>query len=124
MTRSTEPDSGVALVTGLLQIIDQQRWDDLPSVLAEDCVVERPGAAPLVGLARIDRFYRHERPIRDGRHVVHHLLTGSDTAACWGVFTGRTADGTAVEVRFAETYRLRSDRIVQRTTYVHTPAAH
>lgn len=124
MTETTEHQTSSALVTGLLDIIDRQRWDDIPTVLAEDCVVERPGAAPLTGLPRIDRFYREERPIREGKHVVEHLLTGPDTAACWGVFTGTKADGTRMEVRFAETYHLRAGRIVRRTTYVHPPAGH
>lgn len=124
MTETTEHQTTSDLVTGLLEIIDQERWDDLPAVLATDCVVERPGAAPLVGLSRIDRFYRHERPIRSGKHVVEQLLTGPGTAACWGVFTGTKPDGSRMEVRFAETYLLRSGRIARRTTYVHTSAGH
>ncbi|AOT62606.1 MULTISPECIES: nuclear transport factor 2 family protein [Streptomyces] len=109
-------------VTALLDIIDDGRWDDLPSVLAPQCVIERPGAEPLVGLARIERFYRHERPVAAGRHTVERLLADAEAAACWGTFSGTDRDGRAVAARFADTYLLEGGRISRRTTYLHGPA--
>ncbi|MFD3355314.1 nuclear transport factor 2 family protein [Streptomyces fradiae] len=93
-----------------------------PAVLAPQCVIERPGAEPLVGLARIERFYRHERPVAAGRHTVERLLADAEAAACWGTFSGTDRDGRAVAARFADTYLLEGGRISRRTTYLHGPA--
>ncbi|TDB91982.1 nuclear transport factor 2 family protein [Micromonospora fluostatini] len=110
------------LVTELFAIIDGQRWDELATVLTDDCVVERPGSPALTGLERISRFYRSERPIAAGRHEPEQVIGESDVAASWGRFTGETTQGQRVEERFAETYQLRDGRIARRTTYLHRRA--
>lgn len=123
MNRSANPaTSSAQLVTELLDIIDQSRWQDLSTVLAEDCVIERPGSALLVGLERIEQFYRHERPIADGHHQVDQVVGDSAAVACWGTFTGTTKDGRQIEERFAEAFVLQAGRITRRTTYLHRPA--
>ncbi|MFF7983327.1 nuclear transport factor 2 family protein [Streptomyces sp. NPDC007901] len=109
-------------VTALLAIIDDERWEDLPTVLAEDCVIERPGAAPLTGLARIEQFYRHERPVAQGLHKIERIVAEGEAAACWGTFTGTGRDGSAIVARFADTFLLEAGSIRHRTTYLHGPA--
>jgi len=106
-------------VTTLIGIIDAQKWDDLGSVLAKDCVIERPGAEPMVGLDRIEHFYRHERRIAHGRHILERVVADTGAAACWGTFRGESPDGTVIEARFADTFLLTDGLIHRRTTYVH-----
>ncbi|MEO6502201.1 MAG: nuclear transport factor 2 family protein [Jatrophihabitantaceae bacterium] len=103
----------------LVDIIDQNRWQDLSTVLAPDCVIERPGSEPLVGLERIERFYREERPIVSGLHKLDQVVADSEAGACWGTFSGTTKDGGSVEARFADTFTLKAGLITRRTTYVH-----
>lgn len=109
-------------VTTLIDIIDAQRWDDLKSVLAEDCVIERPGSQPMVGLEQIEHFYRNERRVSYGHHAVDRVVAAEEAAACWGTFRGETPDGTVIESRFADTFLLTNGLIHRRTTYVHGPA--
>lgn len=123
MARSAAAGRPVPVVVALFAIIDGARWDELGSVLTADCVVERPGAPPLVGLDRISRFYRHERPIAAGRHEVERVIGASDAAACWGLFTGVSREGRRVQERFAEAYRVRDGKIARRTTYLYRPPA-
>jgi uncharacterized protein len=111
--------SNAQLVAELLDLIDQHRWSDLPHLLAADCVIERPGSAPLVGLARIKHFYRHERPVAAGHHELDEVVANAGAAACWGTFTGTTKDGHSIQERFADTFRLSGDKITHRTTYLH-----
>ncbi|MEW2258923.1 nuclear transport factor 2 family protein [Streptomyces sp. NPDC047869] len=108
-------------VTALIDIIDGQRWDDLKSVLAPDCVMERPGSQPMAGLDRIEHFYRNERQVRHGKHVVDRVVADEEAAACWGTFRGETPDGSVIEARFADTFVLADGLIRRRTTYVHAP---
>ena len=105
----------------LVDIIDQNRWQDLRTVLAPDCVIERPGSEPLVGLERIERFYREERPIASGLHKIDHAVADTEAGACWGTFNGTTKAGGSVEARFADTFTLKAGLITSRTTYVHGP---
>jgi ketosteroid isomerase-like protein len=112
--------SAATLVADLFQIIDDGRWEDLGLVLADDCVVHPAQAGPLVGLARVERYYRHERPIVSGRHRLGTVVGDDDTAACWGTFTGRTAHGEDITAAVAEAFVLRAGKIVWRTSYVHT----
>lgn len=118
-----EPDrdfvSARALITDLFEIIDGRRWDELGRVLAEDCVAHPARSEPLVGLARIEHYYRHERPIESGRHRLDAVVSDVGAAACWGTFTGRTAAGEDISVSLAEAFLVRDGKIVWRTTYVH-----
>jgi uncharacterized protein len=111
------------LVTALFEIIDDGRWDDLGRVLAEDCICRPVGSAPLVGLERIERYYRHERAIASGRHKMEKVVGDLSAAACWGSFTGTTKGGEDINISVAEAFVLRDAKIVWRTTYFRpTPA--
>jgi ketosteroid isomerase-like protein len=106
------------LVTDLFDIIDTANWDDLDRVFARDCVCHPPGIEPLVGMAAIDRYYRHDRPIADGRHRIDCVVSDVGAAACWGRFTGRSKAGDPLDVEFAEAFLVRDGKIASRTTYV------
>jgi ketosteroid isomerase-like protein len=110
------------LVSELFDIIDGRRWDELGLVFATDCVYSRPGYEPLVGLAQIDHFYRHERIVESGSHVVERIVSDLGAAACWGRFQGRGRDGRELDEGFADTYRVRDGMIVYRRTYFYRAA--
>lgn len=107
------------LVSRLFAVIDGERWDELGTVFDRDAVCHRPGAEPLVGLAAIEDFYRHKRPIVSGRHELTRVVSDLDAAACWGRFTGRDQAGNTLDVRVAEAYLVRNGLITERTTYLH-----
>ena len=114
---TSKSTSAYALVTDLFATIDDGRWTELARILTPDCVCERPGTQPLAGLAMIEHFYRHDRPIESGHHEIYAVVSDLGAAACWGRFTGRHKTGTAVDARFAETFIIRDDKIAVRTTY-------
>lgn len=114
--------SASTLVTTLFDIIDGARWDELATVFTEDCVYNRPGYDPLVGLTRLDHFYQHERIIKSGRHEVLHAVGELGAAACWGRFTGVSRTGDPLDEQFADTYLVQGDKIVLRQTYFFRPA--
>jgi ketosteroid isomerase-like protein len=110
------------LVTELFEIIDGCRWPELASVFAAECVYDRPGYEPLVGLRSIERFYRNERIVGSGRHEVVHIVSDLGAAACWGRFTGVSRGGQPLDERFADTYQVAEGKIVRRQTYFYRPA--
>jgi ketosteroid isomerase-like protein len=114
--------SAEELVSTLFSIVDAGQWDELGTVFAEDCVYSRPGYEPLVGLARVREFYRHERIIAGGRHHVERVVSDVGAAACWGQFTGVSRSGQPLDEQFADTYQVRDGKIVFRQTYFYRAA--
>lgn len=110
------------LVTDLFHIIDGCRWDELDAVFADDCVYSRPGYQPIVGLEQIKRFYRDERIVASGEHLVEYTVSDLGAAACWGRFRGRSKMGEELDEGFADTYRVRDGKIVYRRTYFYRAA--
>jgi len=110
------------LISAMFELIDRADWPGLGTLFCDDVVYERPGYSPFAGRDRVLQFYRHERIIARGTHVLERTVFGDGQGACWGRFTGTTKDGTAIEVRFAEVYRLEDARVKHRTTYFYWPA--
>jgi hypothetical protein len=108
-------------VRSLFVLIDDRAWDRLGDFFAVHGTYERPGFPPLVGLARIVEFYRHERSIEAGVHTVAEVLCDGDGVACWGEMTGTLRDGSQVQVRFADVFHLADGRIGSRTSYFFAP---
>jgi ketosteroid isomerase-like protein len=106
------------LVADLFDIIDTENWDELGRVFAQDCVCHPPGVEPLVGMAAIDRYYRHDRPVAAGSHRIDRVVSDIGAAACWGRFTGQSRAGDLLDVEFAEAFLVCDGKIVSRTTYV------
>ena len=118
MTITSQPISAHALITGMFEIIDGRRWKELGRVMATDCVCRPAGSPPLIGLERIERYYREERAIASGRHQVEGVLSDLGAAACWGSFTGESMDGKSLHAAIAEIFLILDGKITQRTTYV------
>lgn len=106
-----------ALVQRLFEIIDGRDFGALGEVFAPDAVYERPGYAALEGLERLTTFYRDERIILSGQHQVEDIASGEGVVISRGVFKGKSRDGTDLNERFADVYRVSGGKIIHRTTY-------
>jgi branched-chain amino acid aminotransferase len=109
-------------IVELFRRVDSRNWTALEDSLHEDVVYERPGYEPLVGRDRVMHFYREERVIASGEHLLEHLLTDPESGACWGRFVGVHKNGTPIDERFADTYLLQDGRIRTRRTFFFRPA--
>jgi ketosteroid isomerase-like protein len=101
----------------LFQAIDTASWDHLPNFFHPNVVYERPGYAPIIGLAALHDFYSGIRIIAEGKHSLDGGLRDTDKAICWGHFHGRSKSGDALEERFADAYVLEEGLIKKRTTF-------
>lgn len=99
---------------------------DVPALLdcfAADAVYRRPGYAPLRGREALERFYRGERVIAEGRHTLDAVVVQGRGAAVRGTFAGTLRDGRHVEVGFADFFTLdEQGRVAERHTYFERPA--
>jgi ketosteroid isomerase-like protein len=106
----------------MFRIIDARDWENLRLAFCEDITYERPGYEPLVGFKRVKKFYRDERVIISGEHVLEGIVVTNDSGACWGRFIGTHKDGSAIDERFADAYTFQDDRIKTRKSYFFRPA--
>ncbi len=97
-------------------LIDANDYEGLVQLFAPDVVYERPGQSRIEGRSALRRFYEDERPLSDGSHEIHTLLTDGETVAVRGTYTGRQ-DGEPVELGFADFHVFEGDVIKRRYTY-------
>ena len=57
------------------------------------------------------------------RGPLTHAVVDGDEVAVQGRFAGTARDGRALELRFADFFRLDGERIAYRTTYFYAPLA-
>lgn len=94
---------------------------DIPAALAcfaSTAVYRRPGFAVFEGLTAIEAFYRQERDVGDGNHVVETILEGGDHVATQGHFDGFFRDGAPLQLRFADFWRFAEGEVVERNSYI------
>jgi steroid delta-isomerase len=110
------------IVQRYYRLVDASNFAPMLELFADDVVYRRPGYAPLVGKPALANFYRGVRVIDSGRHRLLSVLVHEGAAAVEGQFAGRLKDGTQVDLKFADFFRFRGDRIVERTTYFDAPS--
>jgi steroid delta-isomerase len=118
MTRA----DGIEVVATCYRLIDAGDVDGMLKLFADDAVYQRPGYPPLAGSAALRVFYTSTRMIRQGVHILHTLVVSGDVVAVEGTFRGTLKDGSAVEQRFADFFRLCGHRVSERRTYFDAPA--
>jgi branched-chain amino acid aminotransferase len=106
----------------LFQTIDSRDWENLDRVFSEDIVYERPGYPPLVGFKRVEKFYREERVIASGTHILEGAVVNDNAGASWGRFVGMHKNGSAIDERFADAYTFCKGKIKTRKSYFFRPA--
>jgi ketosteroid isomerase-like protein len=73
-------------------------------------------------LERVMKFYREERVIASGKHHLENIVLEENSGACWGRFTGVHKNGSAIDERFADVYRIKNGKIWNRQSYFFRPA--
>ncbi|WP_134670809.1 ester cyclase [Halorussus marinus] len=102
--------------------VDEEDYEAVFALFADDVTYERPGQASLDGIEAFREFYLEDRPLDDGSHEVHDLAVDGDTVAVRGSFTGEQ-DGEAVSFGFADFHRFDGEgRIAERWTYTDRDA--
>ncbi|WP_406150576.1 nuclear transport factor 2 family protein [Streptomyces sp. NBC_01012] len=103
-------------------LVDDGDVQGVVGLFARRAVYERPGYDPIVGRDGLDAFYRGQRVIDRGCHTVVKLVVGAHDAAVEGGFRGTLKDGSEVELRFADFFRLDDDLLFEvRNTYFFSP---
>jgi ketosteroid isomerase-like protein len=116
-------DTADTAVRHYYELVDAGDVDGLLDLFAPDAVYHRPGYAPLVGRAELERFYSTDRIIAEGTHALHTVVAAGDKVAAHGEFTGTLKDGNRVTLRFADFFAVRQDgRFARRDTFFFSPA--
>src|ERR1700685_1455133 len=89
---SAMSETNLQLVREMFHTIDANEWAKLGKYFTPDILYERPGYAPLKGLAALLDFYRGVRIVAAGRHELHRVVADGDAIACWGRFIGRSRE--------------------------------
>jgi len=97
--------------------VDDEDYEALFGLFAEDVTYERPGRPTLTGIEAFREFYLQDRPLDDGTHEILDLAVDGDTVAVRGRFEGEQ-DGEMVSFGFADFHRFDADgNIAERWTY-------
>jgi ketosteroid isomerase-like protein len=126
MMKGTETASPAALresrVRRYYELVDSGDVSALVSLFAVDAVYHRPGYAPISGRAELERFYREDRVIKEGRHTLCALVGSVAEIAVHGEFHGVLRDGRAVDLRFADFFQFGDeDAFLRRDTFFFAP---
>ncbi|SEG92232.1 Ketosteroid isomerase-related protein [Nonomuraea solani] len=84
------------------ELVDAGDVPALVDLFDPEVVYRRPGYEPLVGKAELERFYREQRVIKEGRHTLSTTLVKEEGAAVHGTFEGTLHDGREVSLAFAD----------------------
>ncbi|WP_229006496.1 nuclear transport factor 2 family protein [Roseibium aggregatum] len=122
MNMYSQPQAADHLVQKLFDCIDRKDWDGLAQHLHDDVTYERPGYEALVGKDAVLDFYNERRIIAAGVHSVEQVVAAHPHIACWGSFSGRSKEGDALKVRFADVYQLQNGQVWYRKTFFDSPA--
>jgi branched-subunit amino acid aminotransferase/4-amino-4-deoxychorismate lyase/ketosteroid isomerase-like protein len=109
-------------VRRMFQTIDSRDWKNLQNLFCQDITYERPGYEPLVGFERVERFYREERVIASGTHLLEGTIIDPGKGACWGRFIGVHKNGSSIDERFADAYTFENGKVKTRRSYFFRPA--
>ena len=110
------------IVTTMFRYIDGRNWDELQHMFTLDIVYERPGYPPFEGLERLLKFYREERVIASGQHLLESVVVNQHEGACWGRFVGVHKNNSPIDERFADVYTFKDGKIQTRRSYFFRPA--
>ncbi|GGL49630.1 hypothetical protein GCM10010983_53790 [Caulobacter rhizosphaerae] len=101
--------------------IDSANWDDLKNLVSDGVVYERPGYRPFVGVDEFMRFYREERNVNSGRHVIDRIFERGKDWVCIGSFRGKSKAGDDLSAEFVDIYTMSSELILRRKTFFFAP---
>lgn len=109
----TDPET---VVRNYYDAVDDERYDDLVALFAEDVRYERPGQGAIEGREELREFYLEGRPLEEGSHEVVDLVVEEETVAVRGTFSGRQ-DGGDVAFAFADFHEFEDGKIARRYSF-------
>lgn len=113
----SSPDSYEAIVRSYYRYVDEEAYDALFELFAEDIVYDRPGHDSIVGMEDFKHFYLEERAIETGEHSLIDILTAGQRVAVMGRFDGMH-DGNDISIMFSDFFKFdQSDDIGERNTF-------
>jgi ketosteroid isomerase-like protein len=116
------PSQTESLVREYYETVDRGDVNSLLRLFAPEALYRRPGYPDLRGRSDLERFYREQRVIRSGRHVIERLLADGLNVAVHGRFQGSLRNGSDVDLRFADFFELSSaGMITHRDTFFFAP---
>lgn len=120
--RTTGAEESIRRVERYYDLVDRDDIPGLVSLFTADAVYERPGYPPMRGMGELERFYRNDRVIVSGKHLLRDVVAEPGRVAVHGDFEGRLKDGKPVRVRFADFFELADDgRFSRRDTFFFSP---
>jgi ketosteroid isomerase-like protein len=120
--RETQPAAVTPeLIRTMFQTIDKCDWNGLQHVFCEDMTYERPGYEPFIGYELVQQFYRKDRVIASGEHLLEKIVINQDCGACWGRFVGMNKNGSPIDERFADVYTFENGKVKTRRSYFFRP---
>lgn len=84
------------------ELVDSNDVDGLLALFDDDAVYHRPGYRPLRGRDELRHFYKEERVISYGEHVIDSMVVDRDRIAVQGTFRGTLRTGEQVQLKFAD----------------------
>jgi ketosteroid isomerase-like protein len=109
-------------IAAMFEAIDSSEWGKLPEFFEAGIVYQRPGYPLLNGIGELDHFYRYQRKIACGKHMLRNIVAEGNCAVAIGTFKGKLKDGAATQVQFSDAYWFRSGLIYRRQTFFDKPA--
>ncbi|MDA5145781.1 nuclear transport factor 2 family protein [Streptomyces sp. AD681] len=121
-TEETARIDPVHTVRTYYDLVDAGDVSGLVQLFAVDAEYHRPGYDRLSGRAELERFYREERVIADGRHRLSKIVSQGREVAVHGTFEGVLRDGTKTSVRFADFFSVNpTGTFSVRETFFYAP---
>lgn len=114
--------SPVSTVRRYYELVNLGDVAGLLGLFAPDASYHRPGYPPLVGRVELERFYREQRVIRAGSHVLTMVVAAGRDVAVHGQFTGVLHNGERMEARFADFFSFGpGGQFTRRDTFFFSP---
>jgi uncharacterized protein len=98
-------------------LVDEERFEEMFALFADDVVYRRTGVEPIVGAGAMRAFYEGPRGISSIRHDIHRLVREGEWVAIEGRARAVFHDGRTFDRRIGEFFRFRDGLIVERNGY-------
>jgi ketosteroid isomerase-like protein len=118
----TDRSTPISLVQRYYRLVDEGDISGLIKLFEPTAEYHRPGYDVLSGHAELERFYREERVIETGRHVISRIISEDREVAVNGTFEGVLRSGDKVAIRFADFFTTTSGgTFSHRQTFFYAP---
>jgi ketosteroid isomerase-like protein len=98
------------------QKIDEKDIDTVLNLFKDDALYER-AETNFKGKKSLRQFYHHDRKLT-GTHTLNHIYAQDDTVMVYGNFTGTNGKNQNITIDFADFFRIKSQKITFRKTYL------